>query len=83
MCVCVRAYIYSQLYSYIYIYIHLYIDTYTHRYIQGENVSACHTLGNERVDTLLAALHTQLARDFAEVYAKVGPMQVGGSMHAL
>ena len=66
-----------------YTYIHLHIDTYTHRYIQGENVSACHTLGNERVDTLLAALHTQLARDFAEVYAKVGPMQVGGSMHAL
>ena len=65
-----------------YTYIHLYIDTYTHRYIQGENVSACHTLGNERVDTLLAALHTQLARDFAEAYAKVGPMQVGGSMHS-
>ena len=51
--------------------------------MQGENVSACHTLGNERVDTLLAALHTQLARDFAEVYGRVGPMQVGGSMHAL
>ena len=39
-------------------------------------VAESHALGSQRVDILLRALHVELAKEYPEQYAKVGPMQV-------
>jgi hypothetical protein len=53
----------------------LYFDV-EFRIEQGENVTASHELGCERVDELIKALHLALGKEFPQLYAKIGPIQV-------